>query len=62
MDKNSEYARKVVIDIRNDINKSIDIHRKLLEKEKDESKKQFLRGCVAGLMSSLVKLPLIETL
>ena len=58
----SNFTKKIVSEIRNDIEKVIDKHQKSLDKETDENKKQFLKGCITGLRRSLLTLPLLETL
>ena len=58
----SNSVKKIVSEIRKDIEEVIDKHQNLLDKETDENKKQFLNGCITGLRRSLLTLPLIETL
>jgi hypothetical protein len=58
----SNSSKKIVSDIKKDIEKLIEKHQLLADKEIDNDKKQFLMGCVAGLRRAILTLPLIETL
>ena len=58
----SNSSKKIVSDIKKDIEKLIEKHQLLANKEIDNDKKQFLIGCVTGLRRAILTLPLIETL
>jgi hypothetical protein len=59
---NKDEIAKILNDIEESIQKKIETHENSLSKLDDESKKQFIKGCICGLHNALLSIPLIETI
>ena len=56
-----EEIAPILDGIRKSIEGKIKVHEDHLSKIDDESTKQFVKGCIAGLGLALLSIPLIET-